>query len=121
MDAAVRAIALDRRRDILSLVATQELSAGAIAAHFDVTRPAISQHLSVLKDAGLVAERREGTKRLYSARPQGLAQLRAFLETFWDARLRRLQRAAEASERSTRHAIRRNRRRRPRDQDQRKT
>jgi DNA-binding transcriptional ArsR family regulator len=121
MDAAVRAIAHDRRRDILSLVASEELSAGEIASHFDVTRPAISQHLSVLKEAGLVAERRDGTKRLYSARPQGLAQLRAFLETFWDARLRRLQRAAEAHERNTHHAIRRNRRRRPRDQDQRKT
>lgn len=122
MDAAVRAIAQARRRDILELIAETELSAGDIASHFSVTRPAISQHLSVLKDAGLVAERREGTKRLYSVRPQGLDELRSFLETFWSVRLRRLQKAAEAHERSTRHhAIRRNRRRRPRDQDQRKS
>lgn len=122
MDAAVRAIAQAHRREILSLIASAELSAGEIASHFEVTRPAISQHLSVLKEAGLVAERREGTKRLYSVRPQGLEELRSFLETFWSARLRRLQLAAEAHERSTRHhAIRRNRRRRPRDQDQRQS
>jgi DNA-binding transcriptional ArsR family regulator len=122
MDAAVRAIAQPRRREILTLIASVELSAGDIASHFDVTRPAISQHLSVLKEAGLVAERRDGTKRLYSVRPQGLQELRSFLETFWSARLRRLKGIAEAHERSTRrHAIRRNRRRRPRDQDQRHT
>ena len=116
MDAAVRAIAQARRREILGLVARVELSAGDIASHFSVTRPAISQHLRVLKSAGLVGERREGTKRLYRARPQGLAELRAFLEGFWDERLHRLQKAAEAHERSTRrHAIRRNRRRRQRD------
>src|SRR5271165_2517735 len=98
MDAAVRAIAEPRRREILALVSARELSAGEIASHFDVTRPAISQHLSVLKDAGLVVERREGTRRLYMARPQGLAELRSFLEDFWGAGLRRLKHAAEAEE-----------------------
>jgi len=120
MDAAVRAIAEPRRRQILALVATRERSAGEIASHFDVTRPAISQHLSVLKDAGLVVERREGTRRLYIARPQGLAELRSFLETFWGAGLRRLKHAAEAEERSSRrHAISRHKSRRARDTDQR--
>ena len=120
MDAAVRAIAEPRRREILELIAIRELPAGEIASHFDVTRPAISQHLSVLKEAGLVVERREGTKRLYLARPAGLAELRSFLEAFWDTRLRRLKRAAEAQERSSRrHAISRHKTRRSRDQDQR--
>jgi DNA-binding transcriptional ArsR family regulator len=122
MDAAVRAIAEPRRREILTLVATRELSAGEIASHFDVTRPAISQHLGVLKGAGLVVERREGTRRLYLARPEGLVELRSFLEAFWDARLRRLKKAAEAAERSSRrHAISRNQSHRARHQNKRKT
>ena len=122
MDAVVRAIAEPRRREILALVAARELSAGEIASHFDVTRPAISQHLGVLKDAGLVVERREGTRRLYVARPEGLAELRSFLEAFWDMRLRRLKQAAEAQERSSRrHAISGHQRHRTRSQNKRKT
>lgn len=97
-NAAVRAIAEPRRREILRLVSSQELPAGAIASHFDVTRPAISQHLRVLKDAGLVTERREGTRRLYRARPEGLAELRAFFETLWDDGLARLKAVAEEDE-----------------------
>jgi DNA-binding transcriptional ArsR family regulator len=99
MEAALRAIAAPRRRQILALVRDGELSAGAIAAHFDVTRPAVSQHLTVLKEAGLVSERRNGTRRLYRARPEGLAELRAFLDAFWDARLETLKREAEREER----------------------
>src|SRR5213594_3541387 len=99
MEAALRAIAAPRRRQILSLVRDGELSAGEIAGHFDVTRPAVSQHLNVLKEAGLVSERRNGTKRLYRARPEGLAQLKAFLEEFWDERLEALKREAEKEER----------------------
>ena len=98
MEAALKAIAAPRRRQILSLVRSEELSAGAIAAHFDVTRPAVSQHLNVLKEAGLVSERRNGTRRLYRARPEGLAQLRVFLEEFWDERLDVLKRQAEEEE-----------------------
>lgn len=75
-----------------------ELSAGEIASHFEVSRPAISQHLGVLKEAGLVAERRNGTRRLYRARPQGLAELKAFLDGFWDERLEALRREAEREE-----------------------
>jgi len=105
MDAALRAIAEPRRRQILSLVRVDELSAGEIALHFDVTRPAISQHLTVLKAAGLLRERREGTRRLYRAVPKALDELRRFLEGFWDDRLATLKRTAEAKER-TKHGRR---------------
>ena len=99
MDLALRAIAEPNRRKILRLVQDLELPAGEIAAHFDVTRPAISQHLRVLKTAGLLSERRQGTQRLYRARPEGLAEVREFLNEFWEGRLRLLARAAEAEER----------------------
>ncbi len=99
MSDAIQAIAEPRRRDILRLVARQELSAGEIAQSFDVTRPAISQHLRVLRETGLVSERRQGTRRYYRARPEGLADLRAFLEEFWDAQLDRIKWAAELEER----------------------
>ena len=95
MDAALQAIAEPNRRAILRLVWRQELPAGEIAAHFDVTRPAISQHLRVLKDAGLLSERRDGTRRLYRARPEGLAEVRAFFESMWDDSLDRLKTVAE--------------------------
>ena len=102
MEAALRAIAEPRRRRILELVGDRELSAGEIASHFEVTRPAISQHLGVLKEAGLVNERRNGTQRLYRARPQGLAELKAFLDGFWDEKLEALQREAEREEQEKR-------------------
>lgn len=102
MDAVLRAIAEPRRRKILELVSSDELSAGEIAARFDVTRPAISQHLTVLKGAGLLSERREGTRRLYRAQPEGLAELRGFLDGFWTARLDQLKAAAEDAERGRR-------------------
>src|ERR1700741_3858331 len=95
MEAALKAIAAPHRRQILSLVREGELSAGEIAAHFDVTRPAVSQHLTVLKEAGLVDERRNGTRRLYRARPEGLAGLKAFLEEVWDDRVGALKRGGE--------------------------
>src|SRR6266849_1263682 len=103
METTLKAIAEPRRRRILTLVRDGELSAGEIAAHFDVSRPAISQHLNVLKEAGLVSERRNGTRRLYRARPEGLGELKAFLEEFWDERLESLKREAERKE-STKHA-----------------
>lgn len=95
IDSTVRAIAEPRRREILSLVREDELSAGEIASRFDVTRPAISQHLAVLRDAGLLSERRHGTRRLYRARPEGMTELREFLDAFWSDRLERLKLAAE--------------------------
>ena len=97
----MKAIAAPRRRQILTLVRDGELSAGEIASHFDVTRPAVSQHLNVLKEAGLVSERRNGTRRLYRARPEGLAELKDFLEEFWDVRLDALKREAEKEEKET--------------------
>ena len=98
MEAALKAIAEPRRRAILTLVRDSELRAGEIAAHFDITGPAISQHLNVLKEAGLVTERRNGTRRLYQARPEGLREVKAFLEDFWDERLDALKREAERKE-----------------------
>ncbi len=95
-EAVLRAIAEPNRRAILQLVANEEMAAGEIATHFDVTRPAISQHLAVLLAAGLVSERRVGTKRLFRARPEGLEELRAFLAEMWPAALDRFKAAAEA-------------------------
>jgi DNA-binding transcriptional ArsR family regulator len=80
VEAAIRAIAERHRREIVRLVRDEELTAGQIAAHFEVSRPAVSQHLRILKDTGLVSERRQGTRRYYRARVEGLAELRAFLE-----------------------------------------
>jgi DNA-binding transcriptional ArsR family regulator len=100
---AIEALADPRRRRILELVRVAELPAGAIAAHFgDVTRPAISQHLRVLREAGLLAERRDGVRRLYRARAEGLEDVREFLDQFWDERLAGLRREAERDERSKR-------------------
>src|SRR5436309_13717422 len=76
MEATLKAIAAPHRRRILRLVRDEDLSAGEIAAHFDVTRPAVSQHLTVLQEAGLVNERRNGTRRLYRARPEGPVAMR---------------------------------------------
>jgi DNA-binding transcriptional ArsR family regulator len=100
VEAALKAIVAPRRRHILALVRDEELTAGEIASHFDVTRPAISQHLNVLKEAGLVNERRNGTRRLYRARPEGLTELREFLEDFWSEKLEALKHEAEKEERS---------------------
>ena len=94
-DFALRAIAEPRRRAILRLVARDELAAGQIAAAFDITRTAVSQHLTVLKNAGLLSERRDGTRRLYRARAQGLAELREFLDDMWSGALDEARRIAE--------------------------
>jgi DNA-binding transcriptional ArsR family regulator len=96
VEAALRAIAEPRRRAILHLVARGELAAGEIAEHFDITRTAISQHLTVLKEAGLLVERRDGTRRLYRARPEGLDELRSLLEGMWASSLDVARRLAEA-------------------------
>ena len=100
VDLALKAIAEPRRRAILRLVRDEELASGEIARHFDVSGPAISQHLGVLKEAGLVSERREGTRRLYLARREAITDLQRFLDDFWDERLDRLRDAAEAEQRA---------------------
>ncbi|HUR22699.1 MAG TPA: metalloregulator ArsR/SmtB family transcription factor [Acidimicrobiales bacterium] len=96
MDGALRALAEPRRREIVRLVASEERSAGEIAAAFDVTRTAVSQHLTVLKQAGLISERRAGTRRFYRAEPDGLAGLRSFLDQMWASSLDVARRLVEA-------------------------
>jgi DNA-binding transcriptional ArsR family regulator len=95
IDQAWKALAEPRRREILQLVAHDELAAGEIAAAFEVTRTAVSQHLTVLKGAGLLDERRDGTRRLYRARPDGLDALRRFLDDMWASSLDIARRLAE--------------------------
>src|ERR1043166_3457335 len=104
MQSAIQAISEPRRREILEMIRDRELAAGEIASGFDVTRTAISQHLTILKNAGLVSERRQGTRRLYRARPEGLAELQAFLDGFWEDRLQRLKSEAEEETRRGRAA-----------------
>ena len=87
MNEALRALAEPRRRAILRLVVGSELAAGEIAGYFEVTRTAVSQHLTVLKNAGLLTERKVATRRLYRARPEGLAGLRQFLDQMWASSL----------------------------------
>ena len=99
MQTVIQALGEPRRREILGLVRDRERTAGEIAGRFEVTRSAISQHLTVLKNAGLVSERREGARRLYRARPEGLAELRSFLDGFWEEHHDRLKVAAEDQER----------------------
>jgi DNA-binding transcriptional ArsR family regulator len=95
----LKALADESRLEILRMISDRELPAGEIAAGFQATRPAISQHLRVLRDAGLITERREGTRRLYRMRPEGIEDLRAFLGGFWDQRLMALKHAAERTQR----------------------
>lgn len=103
MDAALRALAEPRRREILRLVWSRELPSTTIADHFgDVTRSAISQHLGVLKAAGLVSERRDGTRRLYLARQDEMRNLRNFLDDYWTSGLERLRDVAEAAQQEKR-------------------
>jgi DNA-binding transcriptional ArsR family regulator len=97
MDAMLRALADGSRRRILALVWRDERSAGEIAAEFTMTRPAVSQHLSVLRKSELVTVRRDGTRRLYRANRPAVARLRAELGAFWDKHLAQLQAAAEAA------------------------
>ena len=100
MDAALKALAEPRRREILRLVWRDELPATDIADHFrEVTRSAISQHLGVLKAAGLVTERRDGTRRLYRAQQDEMKKLRTFLDDHWTTGLERLRDVAEAAQR----------------------
>ena len=96
-EAAIAAIAHPTRRAILQLILDAERPAGDIASRFRVTGPAISQHLRVLREAGLVTERRQGTRRLYRAHAAGLDELRRELDRFWGDRLQRLKSAVESA------------------------
>jgi DNA-binding transcriptional ArsR family regulator len=98
MDAAA-AIADPIRRRVLELVRDEERSAGSLAAEFPVSRPAVSRHLRVLRESGLVTERRAGKQRLYRANLEPLAELRDWLDDYWAGRLRALRDLAEKEER----------------------
>ena len=94
-EATFAALAEPRRRAMLMLVRDEPRSVNEIAAHFDISQQAVSQHLKVLRDAGLVAVRPQGQRRLYVVRPEGLESLEAFLAELWPAGLERLKRAVE--------------------------
>lgn len=97
-DAAFSALAEPRRRAMLLLVRDEPRSVGEIAAHFSVSQQAVSQHLRVLHDAGLVVVRPQGQRRLYSVRPEGLEQVETFLAELWPVSLGRLKRAVEGGD-----------------------
>jgi len=96
----IQALSNETRFEIVRLVREREMAAGAIARRFRLTRPAVSQHLSVLRQAGLLDERRVGAQRLYMVRAKGFDELVTFIDGFWRPRLRRLKEAAEAAQRS---------------------
>lgn len=89
-DAALKALAEPHRRDILALVAGDPRPVGEIAGHLDITPQAVSRHLKVLREAGLVDERREGTRHLFVVNPAGFAAVQEFLAGFWAEHLGRL-------------------------------
>jgi DNA-binding transcriptional ArsR family regulator len=84
------------RRAIFELLARRAYSVGELAQELPVSRPAVSQHLRVLKDGGLVVDRAEGTRRVYQLNPQGVAALRAYLDQVWGDALTAFQKAIEA-------------------------
>jgi DNA-binding transcriptional ArsR family regulator len=99
VDTLLKTLAEPKRCEIVRLVWSQERAAADIAAHFPtVTRSAISQHLGVLRRSGLVSERREGTRRLYSVNQGEVARLREFLDSFWTDSLEKLRDLAESRE-----------------------
>lgn len=98
-DVVLRALADPHRRQILRLVRTGELPAGEIASHFDATQQAVSHHLQVLAKAGLLTERRDGTRRLYALDPYGLDPVREVLSDLWPAALQRLKHVVEGDRR----------------------
>lgn len=99
IEKVLHALAEPRRRDILFLVRDGELTSSAIASHFDISAPAVSQHLKVLEQSGLVVVRRAGTKRYYGIRRDGFSELKQYIDRFWDDSLLRLKEAAEEEER----------------------
>jgi DNA-binding transcriptional ArsR family regulator len=96
---ALAVLADPTRRQVFERLRSGPLAVGALAAGLPVSRPAVSQHLKALKDAGLVAERSEGVRRIYSLRPQGLRDLRDWLDSFWDEALDAFKAEAERTPR----------------------
>jgi DNA-binding transcriptional ArsR family regulator len=95
---ALQALGDPTRRAVLEELRDGPRAVGEIAAALPVSRPAVSQHLRVLKEAGLVAERQNGTRHLYRVDPDGLAELREYLEAFWAEALASFKAAAEKEE-----------------------
>jgi DNA-binding transcriptional ArsR family regulator len=95
-DSILRALVEPHRREILRLVRDEARSVNEITEHFSISQQAVSQHLKVLKDAGLVAVRQDGQRRLYEVRPDGLDSLESFLAELWPASLQRLKDDIEA-------------------------
>jgi DNA-binding transcriptional ArsR family regulator len=89
------ALADPTRREIFERVADRPLAVGELARELPVSRPAVSQHLKVLKEAGLVVDRQDGNRRIYQLHPDGVAELRAYLDQFWKRSLVAFKRAAE--------------------------
>ena len=98
----LQALSNETRFKVVDLVREREMTAGAIARHFKLTRPGVSQHIRILRDAGLLDERRVGAKRLYAIKVENFGDIVEYVETFWRSRLRRLKHAAETTERSKR-------------------
>jgi DNA-binding transcriptional ArsR family regulator len=96
-DSALRALAEPNRRAILEVVRERPQSVGEIAERFDISQQAISQHLRVLRDAGLVEEQRQGTRHLFAVRPEGFEAVHEFLARFWGGHLGQLKQAAEGA------------------------
>jgi DNA-binding transcriptional ArsR family regulator len=99
-ETALSALAEPRRRAILMLVRDEPRSVNEIAAHFEITQQAVSQHLQVLKDAGLVAVRPQGQRRLYAVRTEGLESVSQLLAQLWPESLDKLKRAVEDDQRN---------------------
>jgi DNA-binding transcriptional ArsR family regulator len=97
-DAVLKALAEPNRRQILRLVRSEPRSVNEIAEHFEITQQAVSLHLKVLREAGLVAVRRDGQRRLYVVDPDGFASLESFVAEFWPDRLSRLKQAVESAD-----------------------
>src|SRR5215212_7408707 len=96
---ALQALGDPTRRSVLEQLRNGPRAVGEIAAQLPVSRPAVSQHLRVLKEAGLVTERQDGARRLYRVNPDGLGELREYLEGFWEEALASFKATAEAEER----------------------
>jgi DNA-binding transcriptional ArsR family regulator len=94
----LNALADPTRREIFERLAARPQAVGELAGELPVSRPAVSQHLKVLKEAGLVIDRAAGTRRIYQLNPAGVAELRAYLDTFWHMSLAAFKAAAEADE-----------------------
>jgi DNA-binding transcriptional ArsR family regulator len=96
-DAALGVLGDPTRRAIFELLARRPSSVGELAQRLPISRPAVSQHLRVLKDGGLVVSHAEGTRRVYRINPDGVVALRAYLDRIWEEALTAFQKAAEAT------------------------